>query len=330
MITKRNYLVSFLKRLAQIVPFEFFYPLEKLSLCLFCRRSFPPAAVFVIALPRSGSTLTYQCISNRFFFNYLTNFSHFFFKLFFFSSLISYFLVNTFGKPSSFRSSNGFVSGLLGQAEGLVFWRYWMNFGLVEQELIDSSVLPNRFNYFLSVLHALRSFTGTPFLSAYLGHILCFPLLSELFPDALFIRLRRSPLLNALSLYSCLEQSDSNWFSLFPVNCLDYQNHSNHMKAASQLYWLLHKLDAIPSNDNIFEMQYEKLCENPELVMSHFKLFCRTRGLNLRDRFSMPSNFSTRTLKDYPVEDVQSMKYCLRSLVLMHGPVPSLKLLDLA
>lgn len=128
MISSRNNLVGFLKKLTLILPFQFLRPFEKLSLFLFQRRdrATVPSAIFIIALPRSGSTLTYQCFSSRFVLNYLTNFTHFFFKVFLFSSLISFGFISTLGSVSTFRSSNGFVAGFLGQAEGLIFWRYWM------------------------------------------------------------------------------------------------------------------------------------------------------------------------------------------------------------
>ena len=330
MINTRNRLVRVFKSLSLSIPFQVFRPLEILALRFCPLRTHRPPVIFIISLPRSGSTLAYQCFSSRFALNYLSNFSHFFFRLPLFANLISSFLFYLFGKTSSFSSSNGFVPGLLGHAEGLLFWSYWMNAALEEQENADYSAYSKRSNLLLSVFYALRGFTGIPFLSAYLGHLLCLPRLSSCFPNAIFIRLRRCPILIALSLYYCLQQSHSDWFSLFPQGCVPYRTQSDVIKVSSQVYWLLKNLDALSNNENVFDCSYEQICYDPELVVECFRIFCCKRGIDLMDRFPLPARFSCRSLDDYPEALVTSIKQCLRYLVLRHGTVFSLELSDLA
>jgi hypothetical protein len=320
----RNLLVVLFKYLSLGFPSQFLRPLE-LILAKHSSRNFgtiPP--IFIISLPRSGSTLAYQCFSHRFYFSYLTNFSHFFFRSPLFAGYLSFSFIKVFGRPSSFRSSHGFVSGFFGQAEGLLFWRYWMNAGLVDLPIPDTFQVNPRLYLLADSLKFLSNYTRSPYLCAYLGHLLCIPELFKYFPDSIYIRLHRDPLLIALSLYRCHEQSHSDWFSLLPRECIHYSNETTAMKASSQVYWLLRRLDSIPQCHNVFQVSYEQICHNPELVMQNFRQFCHVRGFELKDRFPLPKFFSCSSTEDFPLEQVNAIKHCFRYLVTKHGSTHSL------
>ena len=114
---------------------------------IFHRPKIPPA-VFILAIPRSGSTLSYQCFSQYFSLPYLTNLSHFFYQLPAFSIVISKLLCFLIRPKVLYRSRLGFVDGLLGHAEGYRFWNHWLNMDLTG---LRTNTL--RSNYF----HLIRS-----------------------------------------------------------------------------------------------------------------------------------------------------------------------------
>ena len=53
--------------------------------------------------------------------------------LLFLDSFVSFIYLNLVNPTSSFTSNQGFVSGVVGPAEGLNFWSYWFNFNLSDK-----------------------------------------------------------------------------------------------------------------------------------------------------------------------------------------------------
>ncbi|MGM0520219.1 MAG: hypothetical protein ACQERD_11335, partial [Campylobacterota bacterium] len=95
--------------------------------------------ICIVAPPRSGSTLTYQILTQALENFHLTNFSN----LLYATPTLGFKLQNKLCQNylSSFSSSHGFVPGLCGEAEGLKFWQYWLNQGLVENNELDAKKL---------------------------------------------------------------------------------------------------------------------------------------------------------------------------------------------
>lgn len=324
MNSTRSFHIQCLARLAHFLPLQIIRPFESfiINFLPFPTNNLPP--VFILGLPRSGTTLTYQCFLNSFHFSYLSNVSHFFYRIPFLSCLISNFLVIFTNYRSTFVSSKGFVSGPLGPAEGLHFWRYWMAATLYQSPIQNSELNTTRIIYLKKVFSALSPCYG-PFLSAYLGHLLCLDKLFNFFPSAFYIRIHRNPLLVALSIKSCFDKEESSWFSLMPSECNNLENQSIYMKIASQVYWLSKRLSYQPPNINFFDVCFEDLCENPSQVMLRFYSYCKSQGVDLALKNPPPVNFSQKSLDSYHVSDVREMKKCLLFLIQKHGELQFLR-----
>ncbi len=320
-MNRDSWLISFAK-LIMSLPWEYLHPLEKLSLKPFRRNSFKKQPVFILAIPRSGSTLAFQCLTHKFKFTYFNNLWHFFSKLPFWGGLVSFIYLNLVNPASSFTSNQGFVSGVVGPAEGLNFWSYWFNFNLSDK-FSSSKNHPLKSNkpfYLIKVLKSLSKISP-PFCSAYLGHSLYVKQLKEFFPKAIFIRIKRDPLDNALSLLSCLRKSKSSWFSVHPRECKSYAEESEYSIVASQVYWLAKRLDMLTSINQSITIAYEDLCKNPEAEMLKIQQFASLKGLKLQQRFSLPSSFPRRSSKDYDSTDVHLTTMALKGLVETYGPI---------
>jgi len=116
--------------MAQNLPLGWLRPLERL-----CMRASPqlpekPRVVILLALPRGGSTLTYQVLVHGLKAAYLSNLGNLFYQVPLFGGLVSNWLCGNY--RSDFRSRQGFVTGACGPAEGLRFWSYWCSQGLRE------------------------------------------------------------------------------------------------------------------------------------------------------------------------------------------------------
>ena len=226
-------------RVLQRFPWRWLRPLE--SACLVRQKNWnlaPP--IFLLALPRSGSTLSYQCLIHAFGPVYLSNLGNLLADLPYLGGWISDRRCG--GRGMSFQSQLGFVPGLCGPAEGKRFWETWGGYGLSEgksgrnaiQEGHEVPVKRKRTEYLRRALGSLTN-PKRPFVSAYLGHTLDPHRLRREFPEAIFLRLRRDPLPNALSLLRCREESNTSWFSLFPKECFKVKGESVERQVVSKL-----------------------------------------------------------------------------------------------
>lgn len=298
-----------------------------LWLCQFIERPFlrylesrmhPSQALFVLALPRSGSTVTYQMICHGLDVQYLSNLWSLLYQLPLLGGWLS--SRRALRHQSDFQSAHGFVSGLDGPAEGLRFWKWWLDCGLSDS---DSHVMPARMLlarvlYLNRVLNTLTR-NGRPFASAYLGHVLLPDRLYDAFSGAALIRLRRDPVSNALSLLKSMRASGSQWFSVLPQECVGLESASEHERVAAQVYWLNRRLDAAKCRADMLTVRYEALCTNPSRELSRIQAWCRERGIEVSRKFALPDHFDFKVADIHNDPDARKIKQALKILEDRHG-----------
>lgn len=278
-------------RLVQRLPLKFFRFLELPFLMLFAHEQRSTPAIIILALPRSGSTVTYQSLCHGLDINYLSNFWHLTYQLPFLGGLLSAQVARN--HRSSFKSDHGFVAGIDGPAEGIRFWEQWLGCGLsdVDCQRLSTAKLMKRSSYLRRVLVALKVCQQRPFATAYLGHSLVPDRVNAAFPGAALIRVRRDPISNALSLLRCLRRTGGVWFSLKPVECDGLEMASEHKRVASQVYWLNRRLDYSECADSMLTIDYEKLCENPATEVERARVWCKDRGISVKLKYALPESF---------------------------------------
>ena len=106
-------------RLAQRVPLGLLRPLESLVMRASGHDRDAPNLVVLLALPRSGSTLTYQLLVHGLQPVYLSNLAHLLYQVPLFGGMVS--RRRCRGHRSDFHSVQGFTQGVCGPAEGLRF-----------------------------------------------------------------------------------------------------------------------------------------------------------------------------------------------------------------
>jgi len=244
-------------RLIQKLPLRLFYFIEVLFLINFKKKTNNLKTLKIIALPRSGSTLSYQCLCHSLKVTYLSNIWNLFYQL----PIIGGYLSNFFTKNynSNFISNHGFIDGIDGPSEGYKFWSWWLDFGLMQKNIIKKN--RKKENYFKKAL--LISSKEKPFVSGYLGHTLHLNHVINLFPNSLFIRIRRNPYKNALSMLKAAKKENLRWFSIKTRECDMFHNSSEYEKVAAQVYWLNKNIDKYYNKKNFITLHYEDLCRNP-------------------------------------------------------------------
>jgi hypothetical protein len=291
-MSRRSILVKISRGLQQIPP-HYLRPLELPFVRVQSNANSEPHLVFLMALPRSGSTLAYQLMVHGFEPLYLSNLSNLFYGLPWVGGKLSSVLCECY--KSNFKSQYGFVEGLCGPAEGLKFWSYWTASGLDEVifESPPQRIVNERLQYFRRALGNLTS-SNRPLIAGYLGHALTSKNLRSWFPGAIFVRLHRDPLSNALSILRSRLASGANWFSVRPVECrVDASsNYDIHYEVASQVYWLNRRLDWLMEDEKTIHVSYEGLATDPKKTLEIILKHAHRHGLSLTLRKNLPESFN--------------------------------------
>lgn len=307
-----------LARLIQAFPLWFFRFLEWPFVALFGRQHGNTPAIFLLALPRSGSTVTYQSICHGLSVNYLSNIWHLFYQLPFIGGWLSAQQVRL--HHSDFKSQHGFVPGFNGPAEGVRFWQWWLDCGLSDRKCktISASKRQRRCLYLRRVFFALARI-GQPFATAYLGHTLTPDRVSQSFPGAILVRLRREPVSNALSLLKSMRDSGASWFSLKPNECEGLETTTEHERVAAQVYWLNRRLDDAACAGMMLTVCYERLCENPEREVKRIRHWCIQNGVPVDRKFELPESFPFKKADLNNDADAIKIRHSLDKLEARHG-----------
>ena len=282
----------------------------------------PFQGLIILALPRSGSTVTYQAICQGLSVQYLSNVWNLLYQLPLLAGLLSSRL--SLRHRSSFQSHHGFVSGIAGPSEGLRFWEWWSDCGLSDEAcaLLPAQTRQRRVRYLNKVLSWL-SRDGRPFATAYLGHALMPDSIDEAFQGAALIRLRRDPVANGLSLLRAARGGSSDWFSVVPRECAALGVLNEYERVAAQVYWLNRRLDDAACSSGFLIVDYEDLCKKPAVEIARIRDWCRKRGIMVEYKFGMPESFEYRKADIETDPDAININQALKRLEIAHGALRS-------
>jgi len=278
-------------RLFQKIPLSLFRFIEKAVLLVGPNKK-QSNIIILLALPRSGSTLTYQSLAHSFEVVYLSNMGNLLFQLPLIGGLLSKFKCKN--HISNFRSSQGFIKGLCGPAEGLRYWSYWLNNEIDERiplPITSTMKIQRRVQYITRIIDFLGK-RNRPVVTGYLGHALIVKQLKSVFPEAIYIRLDRNPLTNALSILKIRKSEKKEWLSVFPKECLNHLKGNNiYEEVAAQVYWLNQRIDKEIDKQQTVRLSYEKLCSNPNSEIQKIVKFCEGKNIVLKKQKELPHNF---------------------------------------
>ncbi len=245
----------------------------------FAGESTESPCIFLIAPPRSGSTLTYQLMTSGIENNHLTNLWNLLYATPYLGGKLAIRNKDS-SVVSGFRSRHGFVDGLNGEAEGLRFWKYWTGIGLTYKDRFDM-VRAKRLNA------VLKKLGDKPFVSGFLGHAQCVRQLRENFDNTLFVFLERDIRSNAYSLYKA---SPVNSFSVRTAGMEKATGRFEEI--AIQLKELYSKMKDEIGPDSI-RVSYEKICNDPKAFLSELIRFADIHGfsLKLKNEDRIPQSF---------------------------------------
>jgi len=240
--------------------------------------------IFIISLPRSGSTLLYQCLTGLFCVKYISNFHYVFYRYPYLFRMIGESFLKDYS--TDFKSHRGFIQGLNGPAEANQFWNHW--FGAFIEET-SPNANNRRLDYIIKYLAWLEDRCQVPFVSCWVGHSFYMAHLVKQFPNAFFILLIRDKLSIAYSLLKCRRQvygNDSTWFSIRPTQCQSRLFETAHKQVAAQVFFAMrHIQKGIHQYERqSFVVSYKELCHDPMMTLKNLQNRAAHQGIKLESR----------------------------------------------
>lgn len=256
----------------------------------------PP--VFIIGAPRSGTSLLYELMITRFRFAYTANAAHRFYKTpvtatRLFKSAIT-------GWQGDFTSNYGHINGWGAPSEGGWIWQRWLQDG----DWTDGADFPDdAVDELRNLTHGLSAALDAPFLNKNVMHSNRLRLMHRIWPDALYIEVKRDILDNARSIIRAErseggpEKAQDIWWSVRPKLARDYAGKTDIERAIAQLIGvnrdIAEDIKAIAPG-RLHNVDYTALCADPKGALHSIKGFLTDHDCHVDERTDVPASFPIR------------------------------------
>jgi Sulfotransferase family len=274
--------------------------------------SLPHCAIFVVGAPRSGSTLLYQLLTDRFDVGYLAN-GH----------------ARSPGAPSLVERRRGLIRGRTG-----AIGDYESRFGGTAGDLGPSECGPFWYRFFPRRPHyvaadgfptaeqrRLRAAVGAfvdachrPVVYKNLYSTARMDALAATLPEALFIAIHRDLAANARSLLAGRPHAVGSydaWWSVEPPEIERLRELPPQEQVVEQvrsLDALIDRIERAIGSERVLHLSYEKLCADPHAELDRVAAFAASHGDMLGERGEVPHAFSpSEGVDELPAELDQAL-----------------------
>jgi len=224
--------------------------------------------LFIVGLPRTGTTLIYQYIVHR------LNVSYFTYGVgrYPYAPCITSFIQHkSHGQyKSTFESNYGRDSSVAAVAPREA-GEWWCRFFDIDNYMKVGDVSDTNIHLLQNTVACIQTiFGGTPFINKNVKHLLRIEAMSRIFPNSKFLVVERGMGEVAISIlrgrYKNLSDP-SQWWSVRPPNYMKLRNLSINEQIANQCISLRQKMEIDLSHlppDRVLRVHYEDFCKNPE------------------------------------------------------------------
>lgn len=235
--------------------------------------------VFIVGSPRSGTTVIRQVVSSSIESSYFTNTTNKLFRIFSFPlPSISAILTNTIFrdriKITNDQLNYGTTPGRGAPCEGELIWGYWFQtkHNAVEpEELTEEHQTMMR----LAVANTERIY-GKPFINKTTVLSLRVTALAQVFPTAVFIRVRRDPIDIAQSLLIARKTKYKEWLGAKPTECEQIDVDDLVKQVCTQVFFTEKKLsegECVVGKERFWNISYKQFCNSPLSEMKKLSKF---------------------------------------------------------
>jgi len=268
-------------------------------------------SVHVIGVPRSGTTLLTQLLTNHLEVGYINNLIAAFWRAPVFGIRLSRKLLRA--RPTGYSSEFGRTRGIDEPHEFGYFWAQLLGYDEFREREADfeQSIDWPRVR---TVMTNIADAFGAPvvFKSPLLGwHISA---MLRLLPRTCFIRIRRDPIDNALSLVKFRRKflgSETQWVSLKPREYESLVEQPYWRQVAGQVYYLDRRFTenlARAGDRNVLEVDYAELCGNPSGVLSRVRELLSHHGAEVPLFGHPPDSFPLNSANGRDDEEFRRVK----------------------
>ena len=255
----------------------------------------PYAPLFVVGAPRSGSTLLYQLLTDRFDLGYLAN-GHA--RHPGAPSLVERargLVRRRHGALSDYSSSYGNTSGELGPSECGPFW---YRFFPRRPHHVSAEDFPEDARRRLrAAVGAFVAACGRPVVYKNLFSTARMDAIAAALPEALFVAIHRDLGANARSLLAGRPRAVGSyeaWWSVEPPDIERLRSLPPHEQVVEQvrsLDALVGRIQAKIGPERVLHISYEQLCADPHGELARIAAFASAHGCELGERGEVPGTF---------------------------------------
>ncbi len=231
------------------------------------------APIFIISLPRSGSTLFYLLLTRYFRLTYFSNFA----SRFPAAPIAVSVAVKRFGgvdPPPDLRSHYGNTHHWNSPSQAYQIWNRWLDPSLdhIEPESLD----PRAVREMRATISLFQARLGGPFCSKWQRHLPRLRALAAAFPEAVFIYLERSATSTAQSLLAGRREflrDETAWLSARPSGYRPMAACTPIDQVCRQVWHLREDAERYMTaigRDRFFATRYESFCPAPAAVLDEF------------------------------------------------------------
>ncbi|MFW6009199.1 MAG: sulfotransferase [archaeon] len=251
-------------------------PLEKKLIKNYTNKKIKYPPIFIIGAPRTGSTILYEYITNYLDLKYINNFLAKFYKNLYIASIISH-QIFADKTHNCFDSKHGRTYGLKAPSECGAFWYRWLpnNRHFIDFDEIDEKSKEEMY----STITAITNKFNKPLIFKNLNAGQRLRMIKEIFPNALFIYIKRDPLFTSQSILRSREKTyndRSKWWSIMPKEYEQLLKLPYPEQIVKQVYYLQKQIETdlhLFPGKNRYILTYKEFCQNPGKVIYSIKEF---------------------------------------------------------
>lgn len=272
----------------------------------------PP--IFIIGPPRSGTSLLYEMMITRFHFSYMSNAAHRLYKTPITASKLFQNIIRNW--RGDFTSHYGHIDGWGAPNEGGWIWQRWLE----DKSWTDGKHFPsNDVKSMQQMVAGFEAINNAPFLNKNVMHSNRLQLINKIWPNALFIEVKRNYSNNARSIIRAQVKENINvkWWSVKPKIAADYYGKDIISRAAAQTIGVA---DDIAFDKNIigehrfWQIQYDELCNAPEKSLLEIAKFLASHDVYLKDKDSIICQFKPSPIRPLSDDDEKKLMACIEAL----------------